>query len=62
MSDIKKGDLVKLKSGGPVMTVQEIDDYTMKGSKDDASCVWFDGTEPKEKVFELSTLIRYEGP
>ena len=60
MSDIKKGDVVKLKSGGPVMTVQDIDDYSMKGTKEDALCLWFDGNDRKEKVFDLCTLIKIE--
>jgi len=47
MSDIKKGDQVQLKSGGPIMTVQEIGDYSMSdGIENGAKCVWFDGNKP----------------
>jgi len=58
MSDIQKGDVVQLKSGGPVMTVKELGDYSesIVGIKDGVRCVWFDGQKPQEKVFDLSTL------
>jgi uncharacterized protein YodC (DUF2158 family) len=56
MSDIKVGDLVQLKSGGPVMTVAFID-------SNGAKCVWFDDhNQEKEKVFPLETLKPYENP
>jgi len=35
MTEVQEGDLVRLGSGGPVMSVTEI-----KGHK--ASCIWFD--------------------
>jgi uncharacterized protein YodC (DUF2158 family) len=57
MSEIKKGDRVILKSGGPVMTVQNIGDYSESaGIKDGALCAWFDEKTPKEKVFDLAAL------
>ena len=37
----KAGDTVKLKSGGPVMTVVEYGSFTM-GSVDGYKCRWFD--------------------
>jgi uncharacterized protein YodC (DUF2158 family) len=45
----KSGDIVQLKSGGPTMTVEEID-----GTQ--ANCVWFEGTKHKTGLFELSAL------
>lgn len=61
MSEIKKGDRVQLKSGGPIMTVSGIGDYSMsKGIENGALCVWFDGKEPKERVFDLDTIEKVE--
>ena len=46
MSEIKKGDRVVLKSGGALMTIQGIGDYSMSnGIEDGALCVWFDGNK-----------------
>ena len=44
------GDEVELKSGGPMMTVQDItpDDMVV--------CVWFDQNESKERAFKSDTL------
>jgi len=51
MSEIKKGDRVVLKSGGPLMTVQGVGDYSMSsGIEDGALCVWFDGNNPKPAI------------
>jgi uncharacterized protein YodC (DUF2158 family) len=56
MDEIKKGDTVKLKSGGPTMTVHDVKDV-----KDEkiANCVWFDGSTPKRENFDLVTLEKY---
>jgi len=60
MSDIKKGDTVVLKSGGPIMTVQDIGDYMASGIKNGAYCVWFDGNVPKQKAFDLEMLKKHQ--
>lgn len=43
------GDTVQLKSGGEIMTIEEIDD-------DSATCVWFDYKEVERHTFLLITL------
>jgi len=47
--NIKLGDVVKLKSGGPKMTVREI-------TNNRAYCDWFDGTNSKKDNFPLTSL------
>lgn len=47
---MKVGDTVQLKSGGPIMTIKEID-----GDKD-AWCQWFAGKEVKESGFPAASL------
>lgn len=59
MSEIKKGDKVKLVSGGPTMSVSEIADYSQgmgMGPKNGADCHWFDGNKPVSKVFDVEIL------
>ena len=61
MSEIKKGDQVQLRSGRPIMTVQELGDYSMSGGAGEgAFCVWFDGNKPMEKVFDRAVLERFQ--
>ncbi len=75
MKKLKAGDLVRLKSGGPEMTVrriigededisfQLIDDYIkrMKGFKDgDVICQWFIDNELKDGAFPEDSLIAVE--
>lgn len=56
MEEIKIGDLVKLKSGGPTMTViEKIPEISDKSFYDyvlypDYNCKWFDENEKKYKV------------
>ena len=50
---IQKGDVVRLKSGGPDMTVTEINDYEGKKT---AECVWFDKTKQCSGRFDLDAL------
>lgn len=60
MSELKKGDVVYLKSGGPRMTIQNIGDYTR--IKNGACCIWFDGKKKYEDVFDLDTLELADEP
>lgn len=53
--EFKPGDLVQLKSGGPVMTYE--DEGAMIGG---ALCVWFDGKELKRERFDYAALKRAE--
>lgn len=55
--DIKAGDVVVLKSGGPKMTVSTIGDFLMsKGIENGAKCTWFDKTTLKEEVFHVEAI------
>lgn len=57
--NFKKGDVVQLRSGGPLMTVHNIGEYPMAGVNMGALCIWFDGAKRVEAVFELESLERY---
>lgn len=62
MAEIKKGDRVELKSGGPIMTVEDVGDFSGSlGAKDGVKCVWFDAknNNPMEKVFDRAVLKLY---
>ncbi len=61
MNDIKKGVQVVLKSGSPIMTVQNIGDYSMSdGIENGAQCVWFNDKQPMEQIFDVEVLEIYE--
>ena len=45
----KTGDLVKLRSGGPVMTVQSL-------NSDLVRCLWFAGKKLEEGYFQVESL------
>jgi uncharacterized protein YodC (DUF2158 family) len=52
--ELKVGDVVQLKSGGPKMTIEEIDNFG--GNHNQASCVWFEKSKRESHVFELTSL------
>lgn len=54
-NEIKVGDCVVLKSGGPKMTVKGVGDYAYQ--KNVVLCVWFDGTKLKEEVFVPESIV-----
>lgn len=58
MSDFKGGDVVQLKSGGPKMTVQNVDDYGPTGPEEGAYCVWFEKEKRHDSVFDVCVLVK----
>ena len=47
MANFKPGDLVELKSSGPVMVIESIDPFTADSFK----CSWFAGEKHQENTF-----------
>jgi uncharacterized protein YodC (DUF2158 family) len=54
MSEFKLGDIVRLKSGGPPMTVDEID---KKGGTAIIACLWFDEGQLEDGEFSPAALV-----
>jgi uncharacterized protein YodC (DUF2158 family) len=50
---IKSGDIVQLKSGGPHMTVSKLHEWQ---GRTEANCDWFEGTKPMSGSFPLTSL------
>jgi uncharacterized protein YodC (DUF2158 family) len=50
--EFKQGDVVRLKSGGPDMTIEEID------AQGNASCIWFQGSLVKKQDFAAVLLLK----
>jgi uncharacterized protein YodC (DUF2158 family) len=55
MAGIKVGDLVKLKSGGPTMTVEGPDDDVLKTGQ--VRCQWFSGSRLSRAIFHQDALV-----
>ena len=57
MENFQSGSKVKLKSGGPEMTVQDVGDYGPINPG--VFCVWFDPTNGRflDKVFRPEMLV-----
>ncbi|WP_303311196.1 YodC family protein [Hymenobacter sp. BT730] len=54
-----EGDVVRLKSGGPKMTISSVG----AGPSANALCIWFDGHNVLQKVsFKVSNLISDDKP
>jgi len=61
MNQFKIGDLVRLRSGSPLMTVHNIGDYTLSGGTNPGVlCVWFDDKKKVKDVFHPDVLDREE--
>lgn len=52
----KIGDVVRLKSWGPLMTIHNIGEYPDQGLNPGLLCVWFDGAKKLEGVFHPDTV------
>jgi uncharacterized protein YodC (DUF2158 family) len=50
----KPGDLVELKSGGPVMTVERV--TNIRSNETSYSCSWFAGAKDSHKIFTEAAL------
>jgi uncharacterized protein YodC (DUF2158 family) len=58
MERFQTGDAVRLKSGGPCMTITALGVYagwTMRCA-DTVSCQWWEGEKPQETVFDMALL------
>jgi len=53
----KEGDIVKLKSGGPEMTIEKIGQKKTGNEEFFARCVWFENDQSKDENFILESLI-----
>ena len=53
------GDIVKLKSGGPVMTIHSVND-TFTGEKVEYTCKWFSGSKLQNGTFEERAIDSVE--
>ncbi|WP_413540993.1 DUF2158 domain-containing protein [Burkholderia multivorans] len=56
VSDFAKGDTVKLKSGGPIMTIVRKSQYALDDGGTGFICMWFVNEEPKDATFDAATL------
>ena len=57
MGEIKVGSVVQLKSGGPEMTIERIDDGLVSGEGRQATVVWFDEKRVVQRnAFPVSLL------
>jgi uncharacterized protein YodC (DUF2158 family) len=58
--DLKVGDVVKLKSGGPVMTIQRLGAGIAADKSQGAWCDWFVDNKPQHGWFPLTSLNKWE--
>lgn len=59
MSEVAKGDVVVLKSGGPKMvavTLKDVPGMAGYPPSTNVFCHWFDGSKPMEKWFDVETV------
>lgn len=50
------GDVVRLKSGGPRMTIQDIGDPSASGPKRGVTCTWFVDSDLRTGTFQPEAL------
>jgi uncharacterized protein YodC (DUF2158 family) len=60
MNPFEIGEVVQLKSGGPLMTVHSIGDYSPTGPNPGLLCVWFDDKKKVDDVFDPRAVDRYQ--
>jgi len=60
--DLKVGDVVVLKSGGPKMTIKRIETVKLLDSDNNTimgHCNWFEKEQLQSKMFPLETLVLF---
>lgn len=55
--NIKEGDSVRLKTGGPIMTVESIDEIVYPGNVQ-AKCMWFDAKDKLKSDFFAPSALK----
>ncbi len=63
--DFQIGDTVRLKSGGPLMTVEQLGVEHQGGTTQGAWCVWFEkikGKQQKQMTWFAFTSLNEENP
>lgn len=59
MQEFKQGDVVRLKSGGPQMTVSYIKEDKDTPEYSDVTCCWFDDAKQVHaEIFDAITLTK----
>jgi uncharacterized protein YodC (DUF2158 family) len=58
MEQFQIGEVVRLKSGGPWMTITAMGAYSgwTRSRADTVSCLWFEGEKPQETVLDMALL------
>jgi uncharacterized protein YodC (DUF2158 family) len=59
---MEKGNTVKLKSGGPIMTIDGFEIRGININKSRLICKWFDGPNVINHTFDKEALILVELP
>ena len=60
MERFQTGDAVRLKSGGPCMTITALGVYSgwTPSPVHTVTCRWFEGEKPQETVFDVALLAK----
>jgi uncharacterized protein YodC (DUF2158 family) len=58
MEQFQTGDAVRLKSGGPYMTIMALGDYSgwTTSPSHTARCIWFEGQKKQETILDVAML------
>ena len=60
MEELKVGDVVQLKSGGPEMTISDVPGDGHSFAPDKYICVWFEGSNKKSDTFKGDMLNKVD--
>ena len=57
-SKFKVGDVVKLKSGGPKMTISWLGANPFGAGEELAKCEWFEGNKARDREYPITILAK----